>query len=130
MAGNLTADPEIRFTKDGTVIAKLRVACSERKRTPEGEWVDGDTTYMNVNVWRQAGNNVAESLSKGNAVVVVGKLRSRTVEHADHGNQTYLDVDAETVSADLTRATVTPVRNVKASTNAPTTDPWVSETPF
>jgi single-strand DNA-binding protein len=66
IVGNLTQDPELRFTTTGKAVASLRVACSERKKDPAGQWVDGDKVFLNVNVW----NDTAENTTKSIATVV------------------------------------------------------------
>jgi single-strand DNA-binding protein len=119
LVGNLTADPEIKFGNDGTARTSFRVACNERRRNAAGEWVDGDTTYLSVTVWRSAAETAAEALAKGVKVVVTGRLKSRTVEHPEHGRQTYYDVDADTVALALQ-----PAHKATGTSDKPSDDPW------
>ena len=70
--GNLTADPELRFTTTGKSVASLRVACSERKKDPAGQWVDGDKVFLNVNCWNETAENITATCQKGDTVVVSG----------------------------------------------------------
>lgn len=95
--GNLAADPDLRFTQGGLPIASFRIGCSER-RYDKGtqQWLDGDTTWLNVNVWRSKGEACAEQLRKGDTVTVTGKLRMRTWEK-DGQKRTAYDVDADDV---------------------------------
>lgn len=132
MTGNLTNDPELKFTREGTARAGFRIACGERrKNATTGEWEDGETTFINVTVWRQLAENVAESVKKGDTVTVLGKLSSRTVEDDERGKATFFDVDAEEVSVSLRRAIAKPskiVSNTNSSnTIASDVDPWAAE---
>jgi single-stranded DNA-binding protein len=79
LTGNLTDDPELRFTANGHAVATFRLAVAARVKDGEG-WRDGDTSFFRVNVWRQLAEHVAESLSKGDRTVVIGRLRSRSWE--------------------------------------------------
>lgn len=112
--GNLVADPELRFLPSGQAVAKLRIACSDRRKNKDtGVWEDGDTTYLSITCWRQLAENTANSFTKGMRVSVIGKLKSRTVEHPEHGKQTYYEVDAESVAADTANATVKVSKTVR-----------------
>lgn len=130
LTGNLTADPELRFTSTGAAVCKLRVACNDRRLNKQtNEWEDGDTTYLNVTAWRQLAENCADSLTKGMTVVVTGKLKSRSVDQPDGTKQTYFDVDADTVGPDLTRASARVTKTTKSNTQtagqvANVEDPW------
>lgn len=117
LTGNLTQDPTVRFTKDGTAQVRLRVACNDRKPDGKGNWVDGDTTYLDVTAWRALAESIADQLVKGDQITVMGKLKSRTVEHPEHGKQTYFDVDADTVAKTIKRGKT-------SHTSAPADDPW------
>ena len=81
IAGNLVDDPELRFTPAGQPVARFRVASTPRFRdNSTGEWKDGDSLFLTCNVWRQAAENVAESLQRGMRVIVSGRLRQRSYE--------------------------------------------------
>ncbi len=81
IAGNLVDDPELRFTPAGQPVARFRVASTPRFRdNSTGEWKDGDSLFLTCNVWRQAAENVAESLTRGMRVIVSGRLRQRSYE--------------------------------------------------
>lgn len=134
MTGNLTADPELKFTREGSARCGFRLACGERKKDSNGEWIDGDTTFINVTVWRTLAENVAESLQKGDTVTVVGRLKSRTVEDDERGKATFFDVDAQDVAVSLSRSIAKPQKVSKPSSHTPNEDPWAvpasSDVPF
>jgi single-strand DNA-binding protein len=94
--GNVVADPELRFTKAGKAVCNFRVACNDRYRKGD-EWVDGDVTFLSVDVWNQA-EAVAEQLRKGSAVTVSGVLTQREVER-DGVQVTFYSLKASTVGA-------------------------------
>jgi single-strand DNA-binding protein len=79
ITGNLTEDPEVHFTQGGAAVANLRVAVTARVKDGEG-WKDGETSFFRVNVWRSLAEHVGDSLSKGDRVIVVGRLKTRTWE--------------------------------------------------
>lgn len=78
--GRLTADPELRYTPAGDAVARFTVASNDRRKDASGQWVDGDTLFMPVTAWRQLAEGAADTLRKGAAVVVVGKLQQRSWE--------------------------------------------------
>jgi len=77
IVGNLVDDPELRFTNNGIAVANLRVAVTQRIQQ-DGEWRDGDTSFLKVNVWRSQAEHLADSLGKGNRMMVTGRLRQRS----------------------------------------------------
>jgi single-strand DNA-binding protein len=82
IVGNLVDDPELRFTSSGIAVANMRVAVTQRIQQ-DGEWRDGDTSFLKVNVWRGQAEHLADSLSKGDRVMVTGRLRQRSWETPD-----------------------------------------------
>src|SRR3954466_4387965 len=80
IVGNLTDDPELRYTPNGAAVAKFRVAVSPRFKDENGQWKDGDTSYFSVSAWRALAENAAESLTRGTRVVVTGRLKQRSWE--------------------------------------------------
>jgi len=100
MTGNLVADPVRRVTAAGVVITKLRIASNHRRFDRErGEWISSDPVYLDVNCWRQLGDNVAASLKKGDSVLVSGRLTMREYDDANGGarRQSYaIDADFAT----------------------------------
>lgn len=99
LTGNACADGELRFTQSGVAVAGVTVAVTPREKVGE-EWKDGDAAFYRVTAWRQFGENVAESIRKGDRVTVVGRLKPREYEH-NGVTRTSLDVDADTVALDL-----------------------------
>ena len=98
--GNLTDDPELRFTPGGAAVAGFRVAVTPRVR--EGDtWKDGETSFFRVNAWRQLAENVTESCSKGARVMVVGRLRSRSWETPEGERRSVVEIEADEVGASL-----------------------------
>ncbi|MGH3297817.1 MAG: single-stranded DNA-binding protein, partial [Trebonia sp.] len=93
VVGNLVADPELRFTPSGQPVATFRVASTPRLRdNATGEWKDGDSLFLSCNVWRQAAENVAESLQRGMRVIVTGRLRQRNYETKEGEKRTVYEV--------------------------------------
>ena len=106
--GNLVADPELRFTPNGSAAANFRVASNERTLDRDtNEWKDGVTTYLTVNVWRGLAENVSETLKKGDQVVVIGRLKQREFETRDREKRTVYEVEADAVGVSLAYATAT-----------------------
>jgi single-strand DNA-binding protein len=103
--GNLTADPELRYTPSGTAVANFTVAVNNRVRR-DGEWQDGSPTFYRVAVWQDYGEHVAESLQKGDQVLVMGRLITREYETNDGEKRSSLDVTAEEIGPTLRWATV------------------------
>lgn len=104
--GNLTDDPELRFTAQGAAVANFRMAVSKRVRDPQtNEWKDGDTSFFKVNVWRQLAENVAESLSRGTRVIVTGSLRMRQWETQEGEKRSVIEIEATEVGPSLKWAT-------------------------
>jgi single-strand DNA-binding protein len=105
IAGNLVDDPELRYTPTGQAVAKFRVASTPRFRdNSTGEWKDGDSLFLTCNVWRQAAENVAESLQRGMRVVVQGRLRQRSYETREGEKRTVYEVEVDDVGPSLRNA--------------------------
>ena len=116
--GNLTEDPTLRYTKNEKPVTSLRVACSERKRTEAGEWVDGESVFINVTCWNQTATNAASSLTKGDTVVISGKLKQREYTDNEGNKKTIYEVEADSVGAELRRFSYSK-SNENASWNPP-----------
>jgi single-strand DNA-binding protein len=104
--GNLVDDPELRFTPNGAAVAKFRIASTPRymdKAT--NEWKDGDSLYLSCNVWRQAAENVAESLTRGMRVIVQGRLKQRSYETKEGEKRTVYEIEVDEVGPSLRNAT-------------------------
>jgi len=107
LAGNLTADPELRFTGSGVPVAHLTVASMSRVQDgTSGEWRDGDTLFLRCTVWRRMAEDVTESLRKGTRVVVTGRLQQRTYETDGGQKRSTIELIADEVSVSLRHATV------------------------
>jgi single-strand DNA-binding protein len=105
VVGNLVADPELRFTPSGQPVATFRVASTPRIRdNASGEWKDGDSLFLSCNVWRQAAENVAESLQRGMRVIVTGRLRQRNYETKEGEKRTVYEVEVDDVGPSLRNA--------------------------
>jgi single-strand DNA-binding protein len=104
IVGNLVDDPELRFTSSGIAVANMRVAVTQRIQQ-DGEWGDGDTSFLRVNVWRGQAEHLADSLSKGDRVMVTGRLRQRTWETPEGEKRSVTEIEADEVGASLKWAT-------------------------
>ncbi|MGH3622573.1 MAG: single-stranded DNA-binding protein [Sciscionella sp.] len=106
VVGNLTADPELRFTPSGAAVANFTVASTPRTfDRNSGEWKDGEALFLRCNIWRQAAENVAETLTRGMRVVVQGRLRQRSFETKEGENRTVVELEADEVGPSLRYAT-------------------------
>jgi single-strand DNA-binding protein len=106
VVGNLTDDPDLRYTSNGDAVAKFRVASTPRtfdKAT--GEWRDGEALFLSCNAWRQLAENVAETLSRGSRVVVQGRLRQRSYDAPEGGKRTIFEMEVDEVGPSLRYAT-------------------------
>jgi single-strand DNA-binding protein len=106
VVGNLVDDPELRFTPSGAAVAKFRVASTPRMFDRQtNEWKDGESLFLTCSVWRQAAENVAESLQRGMRVVVQGRLKQRSYEDREGVKRTVYELDVEEVGPSLKNAT-------------------------
>ncbi|MBC2873719.1 MULTISPECIES: single-stranded DNA-binding protein [Streptomyces] len=106
VVGNLVDDPELRFTPSGAAVAKFRIASTPRTFDRQtNEWKDGDSLFLTCSVWRQAAENVAESLQRGMRVIVQGRLKQRSYEDREGVKRTVYELDVEEVGASLKNAT-------------------------
>jgi single-strand DNA-binding protein len=114
--GNLVDDPQLRYTPTGQAVANFRVASTPRfldKTT--NEWKDGDSLFLSCNVWRQAAENVAESLQRGMRVIVSGRLRQRSYETKEGEKRTVYEVEVDEVGPSLRNASAKVVRSSRAT---------------
>ncbi len=114
VVGNLVDDPELRFTPSGAAVANFRIASTPRtfdKQT--NEWKDGDSLFLSCSIWRQAAENVAESLQKGMRVVVSGRLKSRQYETREGEKRTVMEIDVDEVGPSLKYATAKVTRTTR-----------------
>ncbi|APE22742.1 MULTISPECIES: single-stranded DNA-binding protein [Streptomyces] len=106
VVGNLVDDPELRFTPSGAAVAKFRIASTPRTFDRQtNEWKDGESLFLTCSVWRQAAENVAESLQRGMRVVVQGRLKQRSYEDREGVKRTVYELDVEEVGPSLKNAT-------------------------
>src|SRR2546423_4820160 len=106
VVGSLTDDSELRFTPSGAAVAKFRVASTPRTLDrATGEWKDGEPLFLSCNVWRQAAENVAESLQRGARVIVSGRLRQRSYETREGEKRTVIELEVDEIGPSLRYAT-------------------------
>ncbi|MDT7804264.1 MAG: single-strand DNA-binding protein [Actinomycetota bacterium] len=104
--GNLTSDPELRFTPSGAAVANFTVASTPRTLDKQsGEWKDGEALFLRCNIWRQAAENVAESLTRGARVVVQGRLKQRSFETKEGEKRTVVELEVDEIGPSLRYAT-------------------------
>ncbi len=144
VVGNLVDDPELRFTPSGAAVANFRIASTPRTFDRQtNEWKDGDALFLSCSVWRQAAENVAESLQRGMRVVVQGRLKSRSYEDREGQKRTVFEIEVEEVGPSLKYATAKVSRATRqggggggfgggapqggpAGGGAPADDPWAT----
>ena len=142
VVGNLVDDPELRFTPSGAAVANFRIASTPRTFNRQtNEWEDGDALFLSCSIWRQAAENVAESLQKGMRVVVQGRLKSRQYETREGEKRTVFEIDVDEVGPSLRYATAKVTRAGRSTGGggygasggsgggAPASDPWASPAP-
>jgi len=118
IVGNLVGDPELRYTPTGQAVATFRVASTPRFRdNTTGEWKDGDSLFLSCNVWRQAAENVAESLQRGMRVIVSGRLRQRSYETREGEKRTVYEIEVDEVGPSLRNASAKVVKSNRSSGN-------------
>jgi single-strand DNA-binding protein len=133
IVGNLTADPELRFTPSGQAVANFTVASTTRLLDRQtNEWRDGDTVFMRCAVWRQYAENVAESLTRGARVIVTGRLKQRSYETKEGEKRTVVELDVDDVGPALKNATAKVTKVARqgggggGGFGAPSDDPWAT----
>jgi single-strand DNA-binding protein len=144
VVGNLTADPELRFTPSGAAVASFTIASTPRTfDRNSNEWKDGDALFLRCSIWRQAAENVAESLQRGMRVVAQGRLKQRSFETREGEKRTVVEMDVDEVGPSLRYATAKVNRTQRGSSSgggygssggdsgpsAPADDPWGSVPP-
>ena len=106
VVGNLTADPELRFTPSGAAVANFTVASTPRIYDRQSsEWKDGEALFLRCNIWREAAENVAESLTRGSRVIVTGRLKQRSFETREGEKRTVFEVEVDEIGPSLRYAT-------------------------
>src|SRR3954463_14429712 len=136
LVGNLVDDPELRFTPSGAAVAKFRIASTPRfldKAT--NEWKDGESLFLSCNVWRQAAENVAESLQRGMRVIVQGRLKQRSYETKEGEKRTVYEIEVDEVGPSLKSATAKVNKTTRGAGGGgfggggADNDPWASASP-
>jgi single-strand DNA-binding protein len=119
LVGNLTDDPELRYTPTGVPVANFTVAINRRQRDPvTNEWKDGETSFIRCNVWRQQAENAAESLTKGTRAIVVGRLRQRSWETQEGQKRSVTEVEVENVGPSLEWATTAVTKTPRSDSSS------------
>lgn len=139
VVGNLTADPELRFTSSGAAVANFTVASTPRSYDRQsGEWKDGEALFLRCALWRQVAENAAESLTRGMRVVVQGRLKQRSFETKDGEKRSVIELDVDEIGPSLRYATAKVTKATRSSGGfgggstsnpggaAPADDPWGS----
>lgn len=142
VVGNLTADPELRFTPSGAAVANFTVASTPRRYNSQtGQWEDGDPLFLRCSIWRDYAEHVAESLTRGTHVIVQGRLKQRSFETRDGEKRTVVEIDVDEIGPALRYATATVTKANRGGGNrsygnssggnsaggsAPAEDPWGS----
>jgi single-strand DNA-binding protein len=132
ITGNLTADPDLRFTGTGTAVAAFTVAASRRVYDQAtGAWKDGDTLFLRCSAWRELADHAAETLTKGTRVIVTGRLKQRSYETPEGDKRTVYELDADDVGPSLKWATAKIARTSRDKTPHPAddSDPWQAGPP-
>jgi single-strand DNA-binding protein len=118
LVGNLTDEPEMRFTSTGIAVANFTIASTSRVFNKEaGEWRDGDTLFLRCTVWQQSAENLADSLTKGTRVIVSGRLRQRSFETREGEKRTSVELVADEVGVSLRYATVQITKTNRTNTS-------------
>jgi single-strand DNA-binding protein len=144
VVGNLTADPELRFTPSGAAVASFTIASTPRTFDRNtNEWKDGEALFLRCSIWRQAAENVAESLQRGMRVIASGRLKQRSYETREGEKRTVIELDVDEIGPSLKYASAKVNRTQRSSTGggfgasgssgssdaAPADDPWSSAPP-
>jgi single-strand DNA-binding protein len=115
LVGNLTDDPELRYTPNGAAVCKFRIAVNRRIQDGSGNWKDGEASYFSINCWRGLAENAAESLTRGTRVMVAGRLQFRAWENQEGEKRSAVEVEADEVGPSLKWATARIERQTRSS---------------
>lgn len=135
VVGNLTADPELRFTQNGLAVANFTIASTPKVfDKARNEYVDGEALFLRASVWREFAEHVAGSLVKGSRVVAQGRLKQRSYETNTGEKRTSIELEVDEIGPSLRYATAQVTRSAGARGSAPAADAWTAaasnETPF
>lgn len=136
VVGNLTADPELRFTQSGAAVANFTIASTPRVfDKASGEWKDQDALFLRCSIWRQPAENVVESLTRGTRVIAQGRLKQRSYDDKDGVKRTVVELEVDEIGPSLRYATAKVQKatrvgaGVSSGGGAPADDPWGSAPP-
>src|SRR6266516_1069361 len=114
LVGNLTDDPELRYTPNGAAVCKFRIAVNRRIQDASGQWKDGEASYFSINCWRGLAENAAETLTRGTRVLVAGRLQYRSWENQEGEKRSAVEVEADEIGPSLKWATAKGEKHEKA----------------
>jgi single-strand DNA-binding protein len=130
IVGNLTDDPELRFTPSGAAVANFTIASTPRTfDKTSNEWKDGDALFLRASIWRQYAENASETLTKGMRVIATGRLKQRSYEDREGVKRTVVELDVEEIGPALRYATAKVVKTTRSTATAPGqggTDAWAT----
>ena len=127
VVGNLTADPELRYTQNGVAVANFTIASTPRTYDRQsGEWKDGEALFMRASVWREFAEHVANSLTKGARVVATGRLRQRSYETKEGEKRTSIELEVDEIGPSLRYATAAVTKQSSSSRQGGSDDQWSS----
>lgn len=135
VVGNLTADPELRFTNSGVALATFTIASTPRTfDRASNEWKDGEALFLRASVWREFAEHVASSLTKGSRVIATGRLKQRSYETKEGDKRSTIELEVEEIGPSLRYATAQVTRSqsrgaVGGGQGAPAGEPWAAEAP-
>lgn len=142
IVGNLTEDPSLRFTPSGSAVANFTIASTPRTfDRRSNEWKDGETLFLRAAIWKEAAENVAESLTKGTRVIVSGRLKSRSYDTKEGEKRTVMELEVDEIGPSLKYATAKVNRTARGNGEgaanrgnsnqnpAPAADPWATQAP-
>ncbi|RDI65721.1 single-stranded DNA-binding protein [Nocardia pseudobrasiliensis] len=128
LTGNLTADPELRFTAQGQAVANFTVASTPRSfNKTTSQWEDGEALFLRCTVWRDQAENIAESLTRGTRVIVTGRLKSRTFDTKDGDKRTVLELEVDEIGPSLRNAQAKVTKS--ATKNSGAQPQWAAAAP-
>ncbi|BCP41487.1 single-stranded DNA-binding protein [Mycobacterium intracellulare] len=131
IVGNLTADPELRFTQSGAAVANFTIASTPRIYDRQsGEWKDGDALFLRCNIWKDAAENIAESLERGQRVIASGRLKQRSFETRDGEKRTVVELEVDEIGPSLRYATARVTKNDNRSSASSRQQPQRREDPW
>jgi single-strand DNA-binding protein len=130
LTGNLTADPELRFTPSGAAVASFTVAATSRTfDKTANQWRDGEALFLRCTLWRQAAENLAESLRRGDRVIITGRLRQRSFQTREGDKRTMIELDVDEIGASLKFTTLKLTNTDRVTAQAPASEQTADDEP-